>query len=98
MRDQQPRQRSADPRRDRGVKQEPQSFWSFDRSVSAQWVAPRRSRYSIEVARAVIDQYAIAHVGAELTPIDAANAKWWSSQVQNDVIAHCVQVQGGRAI
>ncbi|WP_420855025.1 hypothetical protein [Rhodococcus pseudokoreensis] len=54
----------------------------------------------IEVARAFIDQYAIAHVGAELTPIDAANANAEScfSQVQNDVIAHCVEVRGGRAI
>ncbi|WP_425540493.1 hypothetical protein [Rhodococcus opacus] len=52
----------------------------------------------MEVARAFIDQYAIAHVGAELTPIDAADAKWWSSQVQNDAIVHCVQVQVGRAI
>ncbi len=45
----------------------------------------------IEVARAFIDQYAIAHVDAELTPIDAANANG------DDVIAHCVQVQFGRA-
>ena len=31
----------------------------------------------------------------ELTPIDAAKAKWWTSQVQNEVLDHCVQLYGG---
>ncbi|WP_300429544.1 acyl-CoA dehydrogenase family protein [uncultured Nocardioides sp.] len=50
---------------------------------------------SIEVAEAYIDQCVIAHDKGELTPVDAAKAKWWSSQVQNDVLDHCVQLHGG---
>jgi len=50
---------------------------------------------SIEVAEAYIDTCVIAHDKGELTPVDAAKAKWWSSQVQNDVLDHCVQLHGG---
>ena len=49
----------------------------------------------IEVTEAFIDQCVLAHVAGELTPIDAAKAKWWSSQVQNEVLDHCVQLHGG---
>jgi hypothetical protein len=34
-------------------------------------------------------------MGAELTPLDAAKARWWSSQVQNEVTDHGVQLHGG---
>ena len=50
---------------------------------------------SIEVAEAYIDTCVVAHDKGELTPVDAAKAKWWSSQVQNDVLDHCVQLHGG---
>ncbi len=50
---------------------------------------------SIEVTEAYIDQCVVAHDKGELTPVDAAKAKWWSSQVQNDVLDHCVQLHGG---
>ncbi|MEP7332323.1 MAG: acyl-CoA dehydrogenase family protein [Terracoccus sp.] len=49
----------------------------------------------IEVAEAYIDDCVLAHSKGELTAIDAAKAKWWSSQVQNDVLDHCVQLYGG---
>ncbi|WP_329407836.1 acyl-CoA dehydrogenase family protein [Nocardia vinacea] len=49
----------------------------------------------IEVAEAYIDKCVEAHANQELTPIDAAKAKWWSSQVQNEVLDHCVQLHGG---
>ncbi|CAN5493529.1 acyl-CoA dehydrogenase family protein [soil metagenome] len=49
----------------------------------------------IEVTQAYVDQCVIAHAKAELTPVDAAKAKWWTSQVQNDVLDHCVQLHGG---
>ncbi|HLN76986.1 MAG TPA: acyl-CoA dehydrogenase family protein [Nocardioidaceae bacterium] len=49
----------------------------------------------IEVAQAFIDQAVVAHTKGELTPIDAAKAKWWSAEVQNDVLDHCVQLYGG---
>ncbi len=50
---------------------------------------------SIEVAEAYIDASVVAHTAGEFTAVDAAKAKWWSSQVQNDVLDHCVQVHGG---
>jgi long-chain-acyl-CoA dehydrogenase len=49
----------------------------------------------IEVAQAFIDQAVAAHDKGELTAIDAAKAKWWSAEVQNDVLDHCVQLYGG---
>ena len=49
----------------------------------------------IDVTQAYVDQCVIAHDAEELTPIDAAKAKWWSSQVQNDILDHCVQLHGG---
>ncbi|GAA4742394.1 acyl-CoA dehydrogenase family protein [Nocardioides endophyticus] len=50
---------------------------------------------AIEVAEAFIDKCVVQHAAGELTPVDAAKAKWWSSQVQNDVLDHCVQLHGG---
>ncbi|MDP9821930.1 acyl-CoA dehydrogenase family protein [Nocardioides massiliensis] len=49
----------------------------------------------IEVTETYIDQCVVAHDQGELTPVDAAKAKWWSSQVQNEVLDHCVQLHGG---
>ena len=49
----------------------------------------------VDVTQAFVDQCVIAHTKKELTPVDAAKAKWWTSQVQNDVLDHCVQVHGG---
>ncbi|MRJ78163.1 acyl-CoA dehydrogenase [Aeromicrobium sp. SMF47] len=49
----------------------------------------------IEVAESYVDQAVLAHSRGELTAIDAAKTKWWSSEVQNDVLDHCVQLYGG---
>jgi long-chain-acyl-CoA dehydrogenase len=49
----------------------------------------------VEVAQAYVDEAVVAHTEGELTPIDAAKAKWWTAQVQNEVLDHCVQVYGG---
>ncbi len=49
----------------------------------------------IEVTQAYVDQCVLAHTKGELTAVDAAKAKWWSSQVQSEVLDHCVQVFGG---
>jgi alkylation response protein AidB-like acyl-CoA dehydrogenase len=49
----------------------------------------------IEVAEAYVDKCVLAHSRKELTAIDAAKAKWWSSQVQSEVLDHCVQLHGG---
>jgi long-chain-acyl-CoA dehydrogenase len=50
---------------------------------------------AIDVAESFIDRCVAQHDAGELTPVDAAKAKWWSSQVQNDVLDHCVQLHGG---
>ncbi|MEJ7635891.1 acyl-CoA dehydrogenase family protein [Aeromicrobium sp.] len=49
----------------------------------------------IEVAEAFIDAAVLAHTRGEATATDAAKAKWWSSEIQNDVLDHCVQLHGG---
>ena len=49
----------------------------------------------VEVTQAYLDQCVVAHTRQELTPIDAAKAKWWSAQVQSEVLDHCVQLFGG---
>lgn len=49
----------------------------------------------IEVSQAFIDQCVLAFNEGTLTAVDAAKAKWWSAQVQNEVIDACVQLHGG---
>ena len=50
---------------------------------------------AIEVAEAYVDDCVAAHAEGQLTAVDAAKAKWWSAQVQNDVLDECVQLHGG---
>ncbi len=50
---------------------------------------------AVEVAQAFVDQCVMAHVAGELTAVEAAKAKWWTAQVQNDVLDECVQLHGG---
>ena len=50
---------------------------------------------SVEVAESFIDAGVQAHAAGEFTATDAAKAKWWSSQVQNEILDHCVQLHGG---
>jgi len=49
----------------------------------------------LEVSQAYIDQCVLAFNAGDLTAVDAAKAKWWSAQVQNEVIDACVQLYGG---
>lgn len=50
---------------------------------------------TVEVSQAFVDRCVLAHVAGELTAVDAAKAKWWTAQVQNDVLDACVQLHGG---
>ncbi len=50
---------------------------------------------AVEVAQAYVDQCVLAQRAGTLTAIDAAKAKWWTAQVQNDVLDACVQLHGG---
>ncbi|WP_141014672.1 acyl-CoA dehydrogenase family protein [Nocardioides sambongensis] len=49
----------------------------------------------VEVAEAYIDKCVLAHSKKELSAVDAAKAKWYSSQVQGEILDHCVQIHGG---
>ncbi|GAA3649144.1 acyl-CoA dehydrogenase family protein [Nocardioides ginsengisoli] len=49
----------------------------------------------VEVTEAYIDTCVTALGRGDLSPIDAAKAKLWTSEVQNDVLDDCVQVFGG---
>ena len=49
----------------------------------------------IDVTQAFVDACVMQHCAGELSAVDAAKAKWWSAQVQNDVLDECVQLHGG---
>jgi alkylation response protein AidB-like acyl-CoA dehydrogenase len=49
----------------------------------------------VEVTQAFVDKCVVAHAAGELSAVDAAKAKWWSAQVQNEVLDECVQLYGG---
>jgi len=49
----------------------------------------------LDVTQAYVDVCVQAHQERTLTAIDAAKAKWWSAEVQNDVLDACVQLYGG---
>jgi alkylation response protein AidB-like acyl-CoA dehydrogenase len=48
-----------------------------------------------EVTQAYVDNALVAHDEDRLSAVDAAKAKWWSAQVQNDILDACVQLYGG---
>jgi len=52
-------------------------------------------RTETDIARAFIDRCAQALDAGELTPEDAAMAKWWCTEVQGRVLDRCVQLHGG---
>jgi alkylation response protein AidB-like acyl-CoA dehydrogenase len=49
----------------------------------------------VDAGRAFVDQCVMAHVEGELTAVDPAKAKWWTADLQNRVLDHCVQLHGG---
>jgi long-chain-acyl-CoA dehydrogenase len=50
---------------------------------------------SVDVTQAFVDAAVMEHCAGELSAVDAAKAKWWTAQVQNDVLDNCVQLYGG---
>ncbi len=48
-----------------------------------------------EVTQAFVDQCVMEAVYGKLTAVDAAKAKWWSAQAQNDILDACLQLWGG---
>jgi alkylation response protein AidB-like acyl-CoA dehydrogenase len=49
----------------------------------------------VEVTEAFVDRCILAHVAGKLSAVDAAKAKWWTAQVQSEVLDACVQLHGG---
>jgi len=49
----------------------------------------------VAVARAFLDQCVTKHLAGELTATDAAMVKWWSTELQNKLVAQGVQLHGG---
>lgn len=50
---------------------------------------------TMDVTTTFLDHSVMAHVRGELSAVDAAKIKWWSSEVQNQVLDRCVQLHGG---
>lgn len=48
-----------------------------------------------EVTQAFVDACVLQQLDGTLSPVDAAKAKWWSAQVQNQILDGCVQLWGG---
>jgi alkylation response protein AidB-like acyl-CoA dehydrogenase len=49
----------------------------------------------VEVTQSFVDKCVDAHTRHALTAEEAAMAKWWSAEIQSDVLDHCVQLHGG---
>ncbi len=49
----------------------------------------------LDVTQSFLDEAVMAKINGNLSATDAAKAKWWSSQVQNEVIDACLQIFGG---
>lgn len=49
----------------------------------------------LDVAQSYVDSCLIAHVAGSLSAVDAAKAKWWTAETENQVIDACVQLHGG---
>ena len=48
-----------------------------------------------ELTQCYVDQGVLAHSQGQLSAVDAAKVKWWSAQVQNEILDACVQLHGG---
>ncbi len=49
----------------------------------------------IEVSQVYVDACVVAHSEGALSAVDAAKVKYWTADVQNDVLDSCVQLYGG---
>ena len=49
----------------------------------------------VDIARIYVDKCALALNAGTLTPVDAAKAKWWTTELQTKVIDRCLQLHGG---
>ncbi|MEV5414277.1 acyl-CoA dehydrogenase family protein [Thermopolyspora sp. NPDC052614] len=49
----------------------------------------------VEIARHFVDKCVTALNAKELSAVDAAKAKWWTTDLQNKVVDRCLQLHGG---
>jgi alkylation response protein AidB-like acyl-CoA dehydrogenase len=49
----------------------------------------------VDVAQAFLDKCVVLLNVGELTPADAAEAKWWCTELQGRVMDRCLQLHGG---
>ncbi|WP_066949140.1 acyl-CoA dehydrogenase family protein [Microtetraspora fusca] len=52
-------------------------------------------RTEIDVTRSFVQDAVLALNAGELSAVDAAKAKWWTTELQQRVISRCVQLHGG---
>ena len=49
----------------------------------------------IDVSQAYVDACVLAHAEGRLSAVDAAKVKYWTADIQNEVLDACVQLHGG---
>lgn len=49
----------------------------------------------VDIARSYLDQVVLAHVEGACTDVDAAKAKWWTTELCQRVVDRCLQLHGG---
>jgi alkylation response protein AidB-like acyl-CoA dehydrogenase len=49
----------------------------------------------IDIAQQYVDRCVAGLIARDLTPVDAAKAKWWTTELQGRVMDTCVQLHGG---
>jgi alkylation response protein AidB-like acyl-CoA dehydrogenase len=49
----------------------------------------------VQIARVFVDRCVGLHVRGELTAVEAAMAKWWTTELHKKVVDACVQLHGG---
>lgn len=52
-------------------------------------------RTELDIAQTYVDSQIIALVEGELSAEDAAKAKWWVTELENEIISRCLQLFGG---
>jgi alkylation response protein AidB-like acyl-CoA dehydrogenase len=57
------------------------------------WLAEMRTE--IDVAQVFLDRCVMQLTDGELTAVEAAEAKWWCTELQQRVVDRCVQLHGG---
>jgi alkylation response protein AidB-like acyl-CoA dehydrogenase len=74
---------------------ERQAFGQPIGSFQSSRFALAEARTETDIARTFVDRCAQALDAGELTPEDAAMAKWWCTELQGRVVDRCLQLHGG---